>query len=144
MPTLRQRALRLLVSGPLALLMLLACQAVQPPLPASTPTPEVLADCFYSADAFAWVDANANSLREDDEPPLAGVEVNFSLTFLGGATTGPDGLAHVSGMYPSACDPALANSLVAIAPEGYTPTTALIIPYSDDREVYTYGFQPAP
>ena len=144
MRTLRQRALRLQVIGALALLMVLACQAVQPPLPVSTATPEILADCFFSAEAFAWLDANGNGLRDEGEPPLAGVEVNFSLTFLSGATTGPDGLAHVSGMYPSACDSSLANSLVATAPEGYAPTTALILPYTDDREVYMYGFEPSP
>ncbi len=142
MSTLSQHARRLLVVGPLALLMALACQAVQPPPPVPTATPEVLADCFFSADPFAWVDTNGNGLREDNEPPLEGVEVSFSLTFLGSATTGPDGTAHVSGMYPSACDPALENSLVAVAPEGYAPTTALILPYSDARETYTYGFQP--
>jgi hypothetical protein len=125
----------------------LACRAAGPwfaPVPTPTPTAEILADCFWSADAFAWVDTNGNGAPDEGEPPLAGVQVNFSLTFFSGGTTGPDGTAHVSGMHPGGCNPDLANSLIAVAPEGYAPTTDLALPYTTDRDRYEFGFQPGP
>lgn len=143
--SLRRQRLRLLAS--LGLVFVLACRAADPwlsPVAPPTPTPQVLADCFWSAQAFAWVDANSNGLRDEGEPPLAGVEVNFSLTFYSGAATGLDGFAGVSGMHPGPCDPALENSLVAQAPTGYAPTTALSVPYPQDRDIYTFGFTPSP
>jgi hypothetical protein len=125
----------------------LACRAagawLAPP-PTPTPTVEILADCFWSADAFAWVDANGNGAPDDGEPPLPGVDVNFTLTFLSGGTTGPDGTAHVGGMHPGECNPALANRLVAVAPAGYVPTTDLAVPYTPERARYEFGFQPGP
>jgi len=123
-------------------LFTLACRALVP-TPTATPV-EVLADCFWSADAFAWVDANGNGAQEADEPPLAGVEINFNLTFLSSATTDAEGKAHLSGMHPGECNPALANSVVAQAPPGYAPTTVLEVPYSDGQELYVFGFQPSP
>ena len=110
----------------------------------ATPTPQVLADCFWSTQVYAWVDTDGDGTPAAAEPPLAGVAVNFSLTFYSGAITGADGLASVSGMYPSACDPSLDNRVVAIAPAGYTATTDLSVPYHADQERYEFGFQPAP
>jgi hypothetical protein len=138
---------RRLLLAVLAAALALACRAAGPwlaPAATPTPTPAILADCFWSTDVFAWVDEDGSGTPDEGEPPLAGVEVNFSLTFFPGSTTGPDGLAHVGGMHPGACNPDLGNSLVAEAPEGYTPTTPLQVPYPQEREVYEFGFQPEP
>lgn len=108
-----------------------------------TPTAEILADCFWAADAFAWIDGDGDGTHDEGEQPLEGVEVNFSLTFLGGTTTGPDGLAHLGGMYPSACDPDLRIDVVVTgAPEGYAPTTETAVEYSESVALYEFGFQP--
>ncbi|MCC7361180.1 MAG: hypothetical protein IT317_16970 [Anaerolineales bacterium] len=127
---------------PFAVLLLAA--ACRTAAPAATPTPEVIADCFWSAEVVAWVDADGSGTREAAEAPLEGVAVNFTLTFYSGAITGADGQATLTGMYPSACDASLANQVVAVAPEGYTPTTELAQTYTDAQKVYEFGFRPAP
>jgi hypothetical protein len=121
-------------------LAVLGCRATAAP----TATPEVLADCFWSAQAFAWVDTDGNGTPDAGEPPLAGVAVTFSLTFLGGATTDADGLAQLSGMHPGECLTSIEQNVVAVAPEGYVPTTALVLAYAADQARYEFGFQPAP
>jgi len=152
MDTLRLLPQRLLLVAALGLVSSMACRAVSvptltlTPTPTTTPTtpPEILADCFWSADVFAWVDSNGDGARQEGEPPLSGVEANFNLNFLGSGTTGADGFAHISAMHPGECNLALENSLVARAPEGYTPTTDLIVPYTEDRDLYNFGFAPNP
>jgi hypothetical protein len=114
----------------------------EPPTPTPTPAPAIMADCFFSTDVFAWVDTDGDGARDEGEPPLAGVQVNFSLTFYSGETTDAEGKAHVGGMYPSACDPTLENKLVARPPEGYVPTTEAAVPYTADRALYEFGFRP--
>lgn len=141
MATRRAFPRRGLITAAAGLALTLACRTFSP---AATPTPEIIADCFWGTEAFAWVDANSNGTPDEGEPPLAGVTVNFSLTFFSGAATGEDGLARVSGMHPGACDPALANSVVATAPDGYTPTTELVVAYTADRARYEFGFTPSP
>jgi hypothetical protein len=113
------------------------------PTPAGS-TPQPMVDCFWSADAYAWVDTNRDGVIDDAEPPLEGVELDFSLSFVDGATTGPDGNAHIWAMIPSACQPEGSLTLIAKAPAGYTPTTETALVYTDDRERYDYGFAPAP
>lgn len=137
----RPPLVRPLVAAALGTLFTLACRAL---VPTPTATPPVLADCFWSAEALAWVDANGNGVQEADELPLAGVEINFNLTFLGGATTDAEGTAHLSGMHPGECNPTLANSVVAQAPPGYTPTTPLEVPYSESQALYAFGFKSSP
>src|SRR5574340_1723755 len=50
------------------------------PIPASTPTPtpQVMSDCFRSYHMAAWNETNRDGVRQESEPPLAGVE--FRLT----------------------------------------------------------------
>jgi hypothetical protein len=127
--------------NPLARLAALAALLIAGCRPAQS-TPEIIADCFWSAQAYAWIDADADGVADADEQPLEGVEVNFSLNFYSGGATGPDGLASVSGMHPGGCDTPVANNIVATAPEGYTATTELTLPYSDDQDRYEFGFQP--
>lgn len=126
---------------PLSLLLTLLLAACRP---AATPTPEILADCFLSTKVVAWVDADGSGTREASEAPLAGVDVTFSLTFYGATQTGADGTVDLSGMYPGGCDASLDQNVVATAPEGYTPTTGLVQPYTTAQAVYEFGFQPAP
>jgi hypothetical protein len=131
----------------LGMVFALACRAASSrfmPAPVPTATPEVLADCFWSAQAFAWIDSDGDGTRDEGEQPLEGVEVNFSLTFFSGETTGADGVAHVAGMHPGACDATLENSVVAKAPEGYEPTTELVVAYTEGRDLYEFGFIPNP
>lgn len=112
--------------------------------PTPTPTVEVMADCFWSVQVYAWVDEDADGVADEGEPPLEGVEVNFSLTFLTGGTTDADGAASVLGMYPSACNPDLENQVVAVAPEDYRPTTDLRLALVEGQSDYAFGFEREP
>jgi hypothetical protein len=110
---------------------------------APTPTPEVIADCFWSVQVYAWVDEDGDGLVDEGEPPLEGVQVNFSLTFLTGGTTDANGVASVLGMTPGSCLPDLENRLIVETPAGYEPTTETQVPYDDTREKrYDFGFRP--
>jgi hypothetical protein len=122
----------------------IACAAWSRLLPqvTPTPTPEILADCFWSAQAFAWIDADGDGARDEGEQPLAGVEVNFSLTFLSGEVTGADGLAHVTGMHPGSCLSNVTINVVATPPQGYAPTTETAVVYTQDVDRYEFGFVP--
>jgi len=103
-----------------------------------------MADCFWSVQVYAWVDEDADGVADEGEPPLEGVEVNFSLTFLTGGTTDADGAASVLGMYPSACNPDLENQVVAVAPEDYRPTTDLRLALVEGQSDYAFGFEREP
>ncbi len=121
----------------------LACRAAGLPAP-PTATPEIIADCFWSAEAFTWLDTDGSGTYDDGEPPLAGVEVTFGLTFYGSTTTDADGRAHLSGMHPGGCDDPFDNAVIASVPEGYTATTELVVAYAEAQDQYAFGFQPAP
>jgi hypothetical protein len=111
--------------------------------PTLAPTPAVMADCFWSVQVYAWVDEDGDGAVDEGEPPLEGVQANFSLTFLTGGTTDANGVASVLGMYPSACDPTLDNRLIVKTPAGYEATTPTEVEYDDAREErYEFGFRP--
>ncbi len=144
MATLSGLQKRHVVVATLSFVLLMACRAAglrsaTPVVP--TATVEILADCFWSAQVFAWVDSDRDGTRDEGEPPLEGVQVNFSLTFLSGETTGADGTAHVSGMHPGACDWTRPMNVVAKAPGGYEPTTEPAVAYSESRDQYEFGFK---
>jgi hypothetical protein len=123
----------------------LGCARLLPgSVPTPAPTPEVIADCFWSVQVYAWVDEDGDGAPDEGEPPLEGVQANFSLTFLTGGTTDANGVASVLGMYPSACDPDLANQVVATAPEGYAPTTEPALPMVEGQSEYAFGFRLEP
>jgi hypothetical protein len=150
MHTLTPHRARLFAAGLLgAALLALGCVGGTRLLPGSTPTtpqatpPQVMADCWYSGDVLAWIDADGNGARDEGEPPLEGVQVNFSPTFLTGATTGPDGTAHIGGMHPGECSATIAITVMAVAPAGYEPATAKL-DYTPERKLYEFGFKPAP
>jgi hypothetical protein len=126
-------------------LITLACAAIPglAPRATPTPTPAVLADCFWSVEAFAWNDADGDGTRDDGEPPLAGVAVRFSESFLSGETTDDDGTAHLTGMTTGACLPDLVINVIATAPEGYTATTATTLEYGTRQGRYEFGFKPS-
>ena len=109
--------------------------------PEPTATPPVLADCFWAADVAAWVDANGNGARDEGEPPLEGVQVNLSLSFMGSRTTGADGRVHVGGMHPGECLTTEPYNVMVATPDGYEPTTATTLPYTEAQDLYEFGFK---
>src|SRR3990172_5143995 len=40
--------------------------------------PRTFCDCAWSGSVTAWFDANENAMREENEPPLAGVRIRSS------------------------------------------------------------------
>jgi hypothetical protein len=121
---------------------LLATPLFAPPVFAPpTPTVVIMADCFWSARAFAWVDTDGDGAQDEGEPPLEGVEIQFSLNFFPGSATGPDGIASVSGMHPGECLPDLGNEVIATPPEGYAATTPARLPLTEDQVLYSFGFR---
>jgi hypothetical protein len=132
--------------GALTAVSILACAAIPGLAPRATPSPspEIIADCFWSAEAFAWNDADGDGTRDDGEPPLAGVEVRFSESFLSGETTDEDGIAHLTGMTPGACLPDLVINVIAMAPDGYSATTPTTLEHGSREGRYEFGFKPSP
>lgn len=102
-------------------------RATGPSGPPTTPTP--VPDCLYSVEPKAWVDANANGVREKEEPPLAGVE--FHVTGGARATSDATGAfkqdaGHIVILAWRGC-PGVDVELSARAPAGYEPTTPAVV-----------------
>ena len=61
---------------------------------AATATPDVLADCFQSATAVAWLDENGDGVWDDGEPPLHGIEFGLEPTVYSRTTSDENGVAN--------------------------------------------------
>jgi hypothetical protein len=116
----------------LTLASAVACRAAGQ---AATATPEVIADCFWSAEALAWVDADGNGQR-DGATAVGQVELTLADVLSGGRPT--------PRAWPtSACRrvrPAWPTAWWRRA-GGYAPTR-LAWPPEQDR--YEFSFQPNP
>ena len=86
---------------------------------APAPSPVPAADCFYSLEAEAWVDANGNGTREEGERPLAGVQ--FQSYGNAAGVSDSNGVARFGGLVPG-CYP-VDFRLSAVAPRGYRLST---------------------
>jgi hypothetical protein len=116
-----------------------------PPLAASAtpaPTPEVLADCFQSATALAWLDENGNGEWDEGEAPLAGIEFVLEPTVYSRTTSDEDGVADIFATTPGGICPEN-QQVIAVGFDGYTLTTAQSLAYLDDNTDYAFGFQPS-
>lgn len=112
--------------------------------------PIILADCFWSARAVAFIDENENGILDEGESPLGGVEFVLEPTVYSRATSGPDGIASIFATIPAAgadtsCEEIRAENLLQVAAvnfEGYEMTSAQSIAYTDDEAEYHFGFVP--
>ena len=89
------------------------------PPPADPPGP--LSDCFWSVEAEAWLDPNANGLWDKEEQPLAGVRFRLDGDE---KVSDSSGKAHF-GVFPVWCQQQVEFEISALPPSGYEPTTLL-------------------
>ncbi len=117
--------------------------------PQSTPTVEVLADCFMYFHLLAWEDSDADGVREEGEPPLEGVEFSitgyYAYSFAGGqGTTDAQGLLTIDTWAPGGCG-GDDFEIRATPPEGYlasSDTTLKVSPGQIPLD-FEFGFYPA-
>jgi Leucine-rich repeat (LRR) protein len=108
--------------------------------PAVTATPDVLADCFQSATAVAWLDENGDGLRDDGEPPLPGIEFVLEPLAASRATSDENGVASLSATTPGGVCPE--NSRVRVSQfDGYLLNTPAALDYVDADTEYLFGFR---
>ncbi|MEZ4595222.1 MAG: hypothetical protein R3D55_29360 [Chloroflexota bacterium] len=112
------------------------------PEPAN-PEEEILADCFQSATALAWLDENGDGVQDESERPLPGVHFLLEPTVSSRTVSDENGVADIFAITPGTECPT-DQQVVAIKYEGYTPTTPKSLPYEAAEAVYAFGFQPLP
>jgi hypothetical protein len=88
--------------------------------------PEIHVDCIYWADVAVWLDQDADGIRDEDEAPLPGVNVQVRAAdgyVVASAISNREGVAELlsSGFVP--CDSVFSVSVEDIPP-GYRLTTA--------------------
>ena len=81
-----------------------------------------LSDCGWSMSLVAWIDSNANGVRDSGEEPLQGVAFRIDQSVRDSAVTDSRGVAYLW-MFPAPCE-SMELSLSAAPPPGYEPTTA--------------------
>ena len=106
---------------------------------ATTPTsPLVLADCVWNARATAWLDTNEDGIRDDGEPPLAGVRFIVADT-MNGYPEVAHGMSDVGGrarltVFLPGC-PRAAFVVSAQPPAGHRLTTPGVRPAAENATV---------
>jgi hypothetical protein len=111
-------------------------------------------DGCYLGTAKAWIDANGNGIREEEEQPLAGVlfELNDRIhdgNYLYEPESDENGEFFLS-VFPNTCESLAGHGLTlrATASEGFTASTPSEIFISDEElldsrmEDYSFGFIP--
>ena len=108
---------------------------------AADPADQIVADCFYSATALAWLDENGDGRWDEGEPPLAGIEFILEPTAFSRTVSDENGVADIFATTPGTDCPEPTH-LLAIRYDGYALTTPGRIDEVDLTEEYTFGFQP--
>jgi hypothetical protein len=104
---------------------------------------EILADCFQSATALAWLDENGDGLWDEGEPPLPGIEFVLEPTVYSRTTSDENGVANIFATTPGGtCSEN--QQVIAVKFAGYALTTANSLDYIDANTDYVFGFQPLP
>ncbi|HUM70367.1 MAG TPA: hypothetical protein PLK31_16155, partial [Chloroflexota bacterium] len=106
-----------------------------------TPTAAVLADCFQSATARAWVDDNGDGVWDEGERPLPGVEFILDPSVYSRTTSDENGMAAIFATTPGDSCPQH-SSVIAISFAGYTLTTPQSLDYTAPDADYVFGFRP--
>lgn len=120
--------------------LLTAC--TPPPTPTvATPGVTVLADCFQSATARAWLDDNGDGVWDEAERPLPGIEFILEPSVYGRATSDENGVAAIFATMPGGSCPQY-SSVIAASFAGYTLTTPQSLAYTTPDADYRFGFQP--
>lgn len=114
--------------------------SVEPPQKAATATPSVVADCFQTATALAWLDEDSDGVWDETEQPLAGIEFILEPTVYSRTTSNADGVANIVATTPGLdCPEPL--QVIAVDFTGYEPTTPSVVDYRSPDERYEFGFQ---
>ncbi|MEZ4644909.1 MAG: hypothetical protein R3E31_19625 [Chloroflexota bacterium] len=112
--------------------------AVPPQAP--SPTAEIMADCFQTVTARAWLDVNGDGVQDEGEPPLPGIEFVLEPTVYSRTTSDENGMAHIFATTPGGqCAESL--SIAVSRHEGYLLTTPDHVTNIDLDQVYAFGFQ---
>ncbi|MCP5097072.1 MAG: hypothetical protein GY943_16105, partial [Chloroflexi bacterium] len=120
--------------------------ACVPLIPADAPlgataTPAVLADCFQTGTAVAWLDVNGDGVRDGDESPLAGIEFVLEPTVYSRTKSDADGIANIFATTPGGDCPDLLQ-VIATKFDGYELTTPGSVDYISEDAQHLFGFQP--
>jgi hypothetical protein len=108
--------------------------------------------CYWSGEVHAWVDLNQNGQRDEDEPPLAGVNVsliglpqNYSVRTDGSTARGQVRIrmqGNAEGQFGwLGCYSMEASQVQAVIPEGFRLSTESLVPLMQ-KPVASFGFVP--
>lgn len=131
------------------IILLIALQGCAPTTGGLPTTELIQADCFWSATAAAWLDANGNGVKDESEAPLEGIEFVLEPSVYSRTKTNGDGVAQILATTPIdgsevSCEDLLAEMNPSIFPtqyEGYQLTTNDREPYIGSDTDYEFGFQ---
>lgn len=112
---------------------------VLPPTAVRRTTPEIFYDCVFQIDVSAWLDLNADGIRDGDERALPGVK--FILGWDSTITTRRDNAAF--NIFNAGCGRVEGGEVYAEVPAGYRPTTATRATPRHGM-LFEVGFAPTP
>ncbi|MBX3056361.1 MAG: hypothetical protein KF770_07810 [Anaerolineae bacterium] len=135
-----ERSFRYSLWGLCTAVLLTTCTLPTSPA-AATPGVTVLADCFQSATARAWLDANGDGVWDEGERPLPGIEFILDPSVYGRATSDENGVAAIFATTPGNSCPQQ-SSVIAMSFAGYTLTTPQSLAYTTADADYRFGFHP--
>ena len=103
----------------------------------------VVADCAWNGESVAWLDKNRNGVRDEGEPPLAGVRFLIDDTLNRHTNVGQEAVSNRAGVaalsvWLPGC-PKVEFEIYAEPPDGYVATTQTRVSASGVRN-FTFGF----
>jgi hypothetical protein len=101
--------------------------------------PGTMVDSEEYAKVQTWNDLNGNGLQDNGEPPLPGVTVQMDGS---SSTVNASGVGILNIFKPGCvCNCWKGETIEALIPFGYKPTTPIKISLTGDQTIYHFGFQ---